>query len=61
MVLTADKGVAMVVVDREEYSSQVRGVTTSAKLQDPPNRSHKQVQEQVDCPAKIHQGRGLDG
>ena len=59
MVLTADKGVSMVVIDKEEYIKKSE-VITVINIRDPNNRSHNQTQEQSNIPAQIHQGRRWD-
>ena len=54
MVLTADKGVSMVMMDREEYIHKSEELLQQPSLQDPNNRSHNQTQEQINIPAEIH-------
>ena len=60
MVLTADKGVSMVVMDKDDYNSQIRRIALYINIPDPENRSHKQTQEQADIPAENNQGRRWD-
>ena len=43
MVLTADRGVALVVMDRKEYQNKVEGLLATLAYQNHQNRSYQQI------------------
>ena len=57
MVLTADKGVFMVVMDREEYIQKSEELLNQTQLQDTPSRSYHQIQKQADMSTEVNKIR----
>ena len=60
IVLTADKGVAMVVLDKKDYVDSGRFIGTIG-LQDHQHRCHKQVKGQAHTNTKQDQKKNLHG
>ena len=60
MVLTADKGVPMVVMDKEDYNTKSEELLQSSTYKEPKHISHNQAWEQANIPAEINQGRRWD-
>ena len=56
MVLTADKRVSMMVMDREEYIQKSEELLKT-QLQDTSNRSDHQIQEQADIYTEVNKIR----
>ena len=60
MVLTADKGVSMVVMDKDDYNTKSEELLQSSTYKILTTDTTKQAQEQAYIPAEINQGRRWD-
>ena len=59
-VLTVDKGVALVVIDQEDYQKKAEELLSKTNLQHDQPRPHHQVQEQTNQPIKVHKSTRWD-
>ena len=62
IILTADKGVALVIMERKDYIEKAPAVTTRSKhLQNHSNRPHHKIEEQIDHQTKENQAGYKNG
>ena len=61
MILTTDKGVSFVVIDKEEYIKKADDLLSQSSYKNISHRSNQQVQEQVDNSVKEDQNRRWNG
>ena len=58
IILTADKGVSLVVIDEDEYIRKAQALFGPTRIQIHPSRPNNKIQEQAHLHLEEHKGRG---